>query len=332
MSFDDILACNPLCRLLGIDVPVLQAGMYTVAYGHLAAAVSRAGGLGCIGSAYMDAEDLRREIRVVKQETDRPFGVDILFAEVKGDDALSAGYTREVEEHIEVTFEENVPVIVSGLGNPGRIIPRAREAGVKVMSLVGTSRQARKVEAAGVDAIIASGHEGGGHVGRIGTLPLVASVVDAVSVPVVAAGGISSGRGLVAALALGAHGVWLGTRFIATEEARAHANYKNKIVEIDEDGTVVTRAHSGKPNRMARNKFTESWAGREAEIKPYPYQLSEVGEPASRRGRLEGDCEMGVLPMGQGAGTIHRLQPAGDVVRDIISEARAVFAGWQSTV
>ena len=187
-----------------------------------------------------------------------------------------------------MTFEENVPVIVSGLGNPGRIVPKAREAGIKVMSLVGTSRQARKVEAAGVDAVIASGHEGGGHVGRIGTMPLVAAVVDAVSIPVIAAGGISDGRGLVAAMALGAHGVWLGTRFIATEEARAHANYKHKIVEIDEDGTTITRAHSGKNVRLARNKFTESWVGRESEIKPYPYQLREVGEAASYRGRIEG--------------------------------------------
>ena len=329
MTFDDILQRNPVCNLLGIAVPVLQAGMYTVAYGRLAAAVSEAGGLGCIGSAYMKPEDLRREIRLVKDTTDRPFGVDILFAEVKGEDAVSASYTTEVEEHIEVTFEENVPVIVSGLGNPARIVPRARQAGIKIMSLVGTSRQALKVEASGVDAVIASGHEGGGHVGRIGTLPLVAAVVDAVSIPVIAAGGISDGRGLVAALALGAHGVWLGTRFIATEEARAHANYKDKIVAIDEDGTVVTRAHSGKPNRMARNKFTESWAGRESEIKPYPHQLNEVGEPASVRGRLEGDVDMGVLPMGQGAGTIAALKPAGDVVRDIVGEARAVFAGWQ---
>lgn len=330
MTFDDILARNPVCRLLGIDVPVLQAGMFTVAYGQLAAAVSKAGGLGCIGSAYMEPEDLRREIRLVKNETDRPFGVDILFAEVRAADATATAYTQEVEEHIAVTFEEDVPVIVSGLGNPAQIIPRAHAEGRKVMSIVGTSRQAKKVEAAGVDAIIASGHEGGGHIGRIGTLPLVAAVVDAVSLPVIAAGGISDGRGLVAAMALGAHGVWLGTRFIATEEARAHANYKHKIVEIDEDGTTTTRAHSGKTVRLARNKFTESWVGREAEIKPYPYQLREVGQAASYRGRIEGDTEMGVLPMGQGAGTIGAVKSAGDVVHDVMAEARAVFTGWQT--
>ena len=329
MSFDALLAKNPICKMLGIQYPVLQAGMYTVAYGRLTAAVSKAGGLGCIGSAYMKPEDLVREIQLVKNETDKPFGVDILFAEVRSEDNLTSAYTQEVEEHIAVAFEEKVPVIVSGLGDPGRIVPRAHEAGMKVMSVIGTSRHARKVEASGVDAVIASGHEGGGHVGRIGTLPLVASVVDSVSIPVIAAGGISDGRGLVAALSLGAHGIWMGTRFIATEEARAHANYKAKIVEINEDGTTVTRAHSGKNARMARNKFTDSWVGREADIKAYPYQLREVGEPASVRGRLEGDTEYGVVPMGQGSGTIHTVKAAGDVVSDVVAEARAVFDSWR---
>ena len=328
MGFDALLANNPICNMLGIAYPVLQAGMYTVAYGRLAAAVSKSGGLGCIGSAYMKPEDLLKEIQLVKNETDKPFGVDILFAEVRSEDNLTSAYTQEVEEHIAVTFEENVPVIVSGLGDPGRIVPRAHAAGMKVMSVIGTSRHDKKVEASGVDAVIASGHEGGGHVGRIGTLPLITAVVDGVSIPVIAAGGISDGRGLVAAMALGAQGVWLGTRFIATEEARAHANYKSKIVEINEDGTTVTRAHSGKNARMARNAFTDSWVGREADIKAYPYQLREVGEPASVRGRLEGDTDHGVVPMGQGSGTIHEVKPAGDVVTDIISEARSVFDGW----
>ena len=190
-----ILDDNPLCRLLGIDYPICQAGMYSVAYGKLAAAVSEAGGLGVIGSAFMNAEELRREIRLVKAATDKPFGVDILFAQARGGDTASTSYTQEVEAHIEVTFEEKVPVIVSGLGDPGRIVARAHDAGMVVMSLVGTSRQALKVEASGVDVVIASGHEGGGHVGRVGTLPLVSRVVDLVKIPVLAAGGISDGRG-----------------------------------------------------------------------------------------------------------------------------------------
>lgn len=328
MALTDILENNPLCGMLGIRYPVCQAGMYSVAYGRLAAAVSNAGGLGVIGSAFMDPEDLRREIRLVREETDRPYGVDILFAEVSGGDETASGYTQEVEDHIAVTFEEGASVIVSGLGNPGRIVPRAHAAGMKVMALVGTSRQARRVEAAGVDAVIASGHEGGGHVGRVGTLPLVARVVDSVNIPVLAAGGISDGRGLVAALALGAQGVWMGTRFIATEEARGHINYKRKIVDIDEDGTTVTRGHSGKTARIIRNGFTEYWAAHQAEIKPFPYQLREVGEPASVRGRIEGDTENGVLAAGQGSGTIDSIPPAGEVVRQIMTEAREVLEKW----
>jgi enoyl-[acyl-carrier protein] reductase II len=321
MSPDALFASNPLCRLLGIRYPICQAGMYQVAYGRLAAAVSNAGGLGCIGSAYMEPARLREEIRIAKGETDQPFGVDILFAKVEGGGSTIEAYQREVRGAIDVTFEEGVPVIVSGLGDPGAIMPRAREAGVKVMSLVGTSRQAVAVERSGVDAIIASGHDGGGHVGRIGTIALVPKVVDSVEVPVLAAGGLADGRGLVAALALGAVGVWMGTRFIATLEARGHENYKRRITEIDEDGTIVSRANSGKPNRMIRNAFTRAWEGRERDIKPYPLQLKEVGEAASIRGRIEGDVEHGVLACGQSAGLIARVESAGEVVARIAREA-----------
>src|SRR6516225_5449883 len=194
---DNIFADNPLCRLLGIRYPICQAGMYQVAYGSLAAAVSNAGGLGMIGSAYMPPARLREEIRATRAQTDKPFGVDILFAKTTGQGATIEAYEREVRAHIDITFEENVPIIVSGLGDPGAIVP--------------------------------SGHEGGGHVGRIGTMVLVPRVVDVVRLPVVAAGGLADGRGLVAALALGAVGVWMGTRFIATAEARGHHNYKRRI-------------------------------------------------------------------------------------------------------
>jgi enoyl-[acyl-carrier protein] reductase II len=252
--------------------------------------------------------------------------VDILFAKTAGGGATIEAYEREVRGHIDVTFEEGVPVIVAGLGDPGAIVPQAHTVGTKVMALVGTARQAQAVERSGVDAVIASGHEGGGHVGRIGTMVLVPRVVDQVRIPVIAAGGLADGRGLVAALALGAVGVWMGTRFIATAEARGHANYKRRITEIDEDGTTVTRAHSGKPNRMIRNEFTKSWEGREAEIKPYPHQLKEIGEPASYRGRIEGDVLNGVLPCGQTAALIEQVERAGDVVENIARQASEVLS------
>jgi len=331
MSLAQLFANNPLCRMLGIEYPILQAGMFHVAYGKLAAAVSNAGGLGVIGSAYMSGAELREQIRIVKGESDKPFGVDILFAQVAGGDGKTAGYTKSVEEAIEATFDEGAPVLVSGLGSPAAVVPDAHAAGMTVMSLVGTSRQARRVVADGVDVVIASGHAGGGHVGRVATVALVPRVVDCVDVPVVAAGGLVDGRGLVAALAFGAAGVWMGTRFIASDEARGHANYKNKIVEIDEDGTVISRGHSGKPNRMIANRFTRSWEGREADIKPFPLQMIDVGNPASHAGRIEGDVDDGVLPAGHGAGLLEAVLPAGQIVADIVAEADAVLRRLRGT-
>lgn len=316
-----------LCDLLGIEYPIMQAGMGHLARGALAAAVSEAGGLGVVGSAHLSLDEFRNEIRLAKSLTDKPVGIDILFAKVSDTDRESTEYTREVESQVEIALEERVSVLVSGLGNPGGVIDDAHSAGMRVMSIVGNSKQAERMASEGVDAIIASGHEAGGHVGRIGTAVLVPQVVDAVDVPVVAAGGLVDGRGLVAALAFGAMGVWMGTRFVATREAYAHENYKNKIVEINEEGTVVTRAHSGKPCRIIRNKFTQEWEGREAEIEPFPRQFIKVGQPATVIGRMEGDVENGSLPCGQGAGGIHGVKGAGDVVLDIVDEARSALEG-----
>jgi enoyl-[acyl-carrier protein] reductase II len=318
---------RPICRRLGIRYPVFQAGMGFVAHAELAAAVSNAGGLGCIGSGSMSARELREQIRLCKSLTDRPFGVDILFAEVKADkgDEHVVRYASNVQKLIDITFEEDVPVIVSGLGNPAGIIKEAHRRGVLVMSLCGNVKQARRLEASGIDVIIAQGHEAGGHTGRIGTMTLVPQVVDAVRVPVLAAGGLADGRGLLAALALGAEGVWMGSRFVASVEAFAHVNYKNKIVEIDEEGTTITRAHSGKPCRLVRNKFTESWVGRESEIEPFPLQSMKVGFPLAERARYEGKIEEGGLACGQSAGMINEIKPAGQIVRDVMTEAEAAL-------
>ena len=206
------------------------------------------------------------------------------------------------------------------------MVGEAKRRGIYVMSVVGAVRHALKAVADGVDAVIASGRDGGGHVGEIGTAALVPAVVDAVEVPVLAGGGLADGRGLVAALALGAQGVWLGTRFIATVEARAHANYKLRIADTDSAGTVVTRAHSGKPCRLIQNAFTQSWAGREAEIEAFPLQAMHVGHPASELGRLQGDVENGVLPAGQSAGLIEAVVPAAEIVDAIVGEAARVLA------
>ena len=204
------------------------------------------------------------------------------------------------------------------------------------MSLCGNVKQARRLEASGVDVIIAQGHEAGGHTGRIGTLTLVPQIADAVRVPVLAAGGVADGRGLVAALALGAEGVWMGTRFIASVEAYAHVNYKNRIVEIDEEGTTITRCHSGKPCRLIRNKFTDSWVGRESEIQPFPLQSMRGGFALAAKARYEGKIEEGGLACGQTAGMINSIKPAGQIVRDVMAEAEAALRErfdnpWQSS-
>jgi enoyl-[acyl-carrier protein] reductase II len=326
MSIERVLSSTALCRRLGIAHPIVQAGMGQVAYGRLAAAVSAAGGLGVIGAGYLTGDELRREIRVIRDATDKPFGVDILFAKVEGDDEASVNYTRQVQDQIDVSLEERVPVLISGLGNPLGVIDDAHARGMLVMSVVGNVRQARMLEAQGVDMLIASGGDGGGHVGRVGTAVLVPAVVDAVKVPVIAGGGLADGRGLLAALAFGAVGVWMGTRFIASEEARAHANYKNLLVERDEEGTVISRAHSGKTVRMLRNRFTEYWQQNEDRIQKYPRQLKEVGEPASVLGRIDGDVENGVLPAGQSVALIRQVKPAGAIVRDIVAEACDAYA------
>ena len=322
---------TPICERLGIEHPVFQAGMGWVARADLAAAVSEAGGLGVVGAgSTMDGEQLRAEIRRVRALTDKPFGVDILFATVRAEGEQVARYTDTVQGMVEAVLEERVPVLVSGLGSPAAVVPAAHERGIYVMSVVGAVRHAGKAVADGVDAVIASGMDGGGHVGRIGTVALVPAVLDAVDVPVLAGGGLADGRGLAAALAFGAQGVWMGTRFIATAESYSHDNYKHRIAGTDVSGTVVTRAHSGKPCRLIDNGFTRSWAGREAEIKPFPLQAMEVGHPASERGRIEGDVEAGVLPAGQSCGMIGDVVPAGEVVRRVVEEAALAMERMRS--
>jgi enoyl-[acyl-carrier protein] reductase II len=325
MAIRQILQSTELCRRLGIRYPIMQAGMGQVAYGKLAAAVSAAGGLGVIGAGYLTADELRREIRLIREHTDKPFGVDILFAKVEGADDTTVTYVRQVQDQISVSLEERVPVLISGLGNPLGVIDEAHRLGMTVMSVVGNVRQALALEAQGVDMVIASGGDGGGHVGRVGTAALVPAVTQAVKIPVVAGGGLADGRGLLAALAFGAVGAWMGTRFIASDEARAHPNYKNLLVERDEEGTVVSRGHSGKTVRMLRNAFTDYWRRHEDAILPYPRQLQEVGLPATIRGRIQGDVVNGVLPAGQSVGLIHAVKPAAEIVQDIVEEACAAF-------
>lgn len=290
---------TPICERLGIEHPVFQAGMGWVARADLAAAVSEAGGLGVVGAgSTMDGEQLRAEIRRVRELTDKPFGVDILFATVRAEGERVARYTDTVRQMIEAVLEERVPVLVSGLGSPAAVVPAAHQRGIYVMSVVGAVRHAEKAVADGVDAVIASGMDGGGHVGRIGTAALAPAVVDAVEVPVLAGGGLADGRGLAAALAFGAQGVWMGTRFIATAESRSHDNYKHRIAETDVAGTVVTRAHSGKPCRLIDRQRLYPRLGRARGGDQALSAAGDGGRPSgvrarADRGRYGGRCAAG---------------------------------------
>ncbi|MBL8386376.1 MAG: nitronate monooxygenase [Burkholderiales bacterium] len=341
---------TPICDLFGIELPIFAAGMGGVTMAPLAGAVSAAGGLGVIGATFCTPDELRAEIRAVRRITDRPFGVDLLvpgdippdvgaravppfpefLADLLPEVAGLAGappppLTLELAKaQLAVTLEEKVPLLVSALGTPPWLIDQCHRAGTRVMSIVGNVRQARRMEELGVDAVIAQGMEAGGHVGNVTTMVLVPAVVDAVRIPVLAAGGIVDGRGVAAGLVLGAQGAWIGTRFIATVEATAHENHKRRILEVDEEGTVVSRSYTGKPSRVLRNTFTDRWKGRDAELLPMPWQRIRVESlvaPAKAAGRVD----IANFPTGQGAGAIRDMPTAADLVRRLVREAEAAL-------
>ena len=304
-----------LTEQLGIQYPIIQAGMGGVAMAELVAAVSNAGGLGVVGAAMLTPAALRDEVRRVKDLTDKPFAVDLLLAQ---------GWPGQ-EEMIQVMFEEEVPVFASGLGNPAPYAEEMHRHGMTVMAVIGTVRHARRVAEGGTDIVVAQGTEGGGHTGRIATMALVPQVVDAIpTTPVVAAGGIADGRGLVAALSLGACGVWVGTRFVATREAASHDNYKHKIVEATDEGTQVTKCYTGKDCRVIKNRYVDQWEDRQGEIKPFPFQMM-VDSSKMDAAMGQGDTDVGLMPAGQISGAIAEVKSAGDVVREMMEEAEEVL-------
>jgi enoyl-[acyl-carrier protein] reductase II len=303
--------------LLGIEHPVMLAGMGGVAYAPLVAAVSAAGGFGCLGASTMSEEVLAREMAAVRATTDRPFGVDLLTA-------LPGGMAAKVDR----MAEAGATAFVAGLGVPTAVIERCHRLGLVVVSMCGKVEHARRAVAAGCDMVVAQGTEAGGHTGLVASLPLIPQVVDAVgeAVPVAAAGGIFDGRGLAAALALGADAVWIGTRFIATPEARAVGGYKAALLEAREDGTTVTRAYSGKTMRVIANRYTARFDQHPEELLPFPDQISRsAGDGALHLG---GDADTpGVdpdrecYPAGQGVGAVVEMIPAGELVEEIVAEA-----------
>jgi enoyl-[acyl-carrier protein] reductase II len=311
---------TPLCDLLGIEHPILLAGMGGVSYSEVAAAVSEAGGFGCLGAAGMSFEEMTREIRAVKARTTRPFGVDLLTAS-----------PRDMVPFVETICAEGARAFVAGLGVPSKVVDLCHRNDVLVINMCGKVSHAVRAVDAGCDIVVAQGTEAGGHTGQIATMPLVPMIVDAVKVPVVAAGGIFDGRGLVAALALGAQGIWMGTRFIASTEARAHPLYKERILDIDETGTVITRAYSGKTMRAIRTQYTDEWETKREELQPFPLQAMRATQDGVWRslvGPEAGlDPERDCMPAGQSAGGIHGLMPCGKIIDDVLRQAESILAG-----
>jgi enoyl-[acyl-carrier protein] reductase II len=308
---------TPICESLGIEYPIFLAGMGGVAYADVCAAVSEAGGFGTLGMAAEGPERIREEMRKVRKLTDRPFGVDLL-----------AALPDSMMRAIDVIIAEGARVFVAGLGVPGPIIKKCHDAGLQVWSMCGKVSHAVAAEQAGCDVVVAQGTEAGGHTGQIAGMALIPQIVDAVSIPVLAAGSIVDGRGLAAALAFGAQGVWMGTRFIASHEARAHESYKKRITEIDASETRVTKSYSGKPMRVIRNAWTDDWERRPQDIKPFPEQMRISGENMVLLGGPgdELDAARACMPCGQGAGAIKDIPSCAEIIQRTMQEARDTIA------
>ena len=310
-----------LTELLDIEHPIMLAGMGGVSYSQLVAAVSEAGGIGTFGAAPMQPGQLDEEIAIVKSLTSKPFGVDLLTA-----------IPSQLERDVESIIKGGAKIFVAGLGVPREIIDVLHRSNVIVGSMCGKVRHAQAAVASGCDFVVAQGTEGGGHTGTVATMALIPQVVDAVGakVPVVAAGGLFDGRGLAASLALGADGVWMGTRFIATPEAHAPEAYKQMLIDIAEDGTVVSRAYTGKTCRVVRTDWTQHFDEHPEELKKFPEQvLVSIQAGANHMGyppETTIDPAKEFMPAGQGVGAITSLTPAGDLVRQIMAEAEHVLA------
>lgn len=303
-----------ITELLNIEAPVIQGGMAWVAEHCLAAAVSEAGGLGIIGAASAPADWVREQIRLVKEKTDKPFGVNIM---------LMSPYAEDVAR---VVAEEKVPVVTTGAGSPEKYMKMWKEAGIKVIPVVASVALAKRMERCGADALVAEGTEAGGHIGENTTMVLVPQIADAVSIPVIAAGGIADGRGMAAAFMLGAQGVQIGTRFVASQEAQVHENYKNYIVKAKDIDSRVTGRSTGHPVRALRNQMTKTYLEKEQAGVPFE-ELELLTLGSLRKAVVEGDVVNGSVMAGQSAAMIRDILPCKEIIEKLIAQAEAVMKG-----
>ena len=302
-----------LNELLGIKYPLIQGGMANIATGEFAAAISNAGGLGLIASGSMNGEAVREQIRACRAKTDKPFGVNIMMM------------NQHLEEISQVVIEEKVPVVTTGAGNPGKYITTWKEAGIKVLPVAPTVALAKRLERNGADAVIVEGTEAGGHVGDLTTMVLVPQVVDALSIPVIAAGGIASGRQVLAAVALGACGVQVGTCLLVSEECPIHENYKNAVLKAGDTDTVVTgKISGGAPVRCIKNKMTREYVAKER-AGATPADLEEYTLGSLRRSVFEGDTSNGSLMAGQVAGMCNEIKPAKEIIEKLFEDCKTAY-------
>ena len=305
---------TPICDLLGIEKPVFQGGMAWIADASLAAAVSEAGGLGIIAAMNADAAWVREQIHELRAKTDRPFGVNVM---------LMSPFADEVAE---LVADERVPVVVTGAGNPGKYMKAWAAAGIKVVPVVASVGLARLMERAGAVAVVAEGTESGGHIGEATTMALVPQVVDVVGIPVLAAGGIADGRGVAAALMLGAQGVQVGTRFLVADECTVSEEYKERVLRAKDISTIATGRRDGHPVRCLKTPFSNEYARLE-KGGASPEELNELGVGALRRAAKEGDYEHGSFLCGQIAGMVSRREPAASIVDDLMGGAELALRG-----
>jgi len=312
---------SPFMKELGLKYPIFQGGMAWVADGKLAAAVSNAGGLGIIGSGNAPGSVVADEIESAKSLTKKPFGVNVM---------LLSPYADEVVKVI-LANKDSVAVVTTGAGNPAKYIEKLKDAGIKVIPVVGSVALARMMERVGVDAVVAEGMESGGHIGKLTTMALVPQVVDAVKIPVIAAGGIGDGRGMAAAFMLGAEGVQMGTRFLVATESKIHPNYKKAVLRAKDASTLVTGEYAGHPSRVLKNKMAKTYIGLEKEeaLKPHPDydKLEELGTGSLRRAVIEGDAETGSFMAGEIAGMVKKEQPAAEILAEVYSQADKLLNG-----
>lgn len=305
-------------KLLGIEHPIIQGGMAWTATAELSAAVSNAGGIGVIGAGHMPTDLLREQIRLAKTLTDRPFGVNLMLL------------TPHIDDIVQMVIDERVPMVTTGAGNPGKYMPGLKDAGIKVIPIVPSVALAKRMESIGADAIIGEGMEAGGHIGELTTMVLIPQLVDAVEVPVIAAGGIADGRGVAAAFALGAEGVQLGTRFMCAEECTIHPAIKEQVLKAKDRDTVVTGRSTGHPVRVLKNKLARQIMELDRENKVDEIEALGAGKLALAMRR--GDTDMGSLMAGQSAAMVCRIEPAADIVHELVRDAGAVMRGMTSAL